>query len=74
MPWRRLVINPAGFVCPACHCKKMVGNVLESSLSEIWNNEGMQMYRRKISNHDYSDLCNPGCINNTISQDLRGLQ
>lgn len=74
MPWRRLVINPAGNVCPACHCKEMVGNVLENSLSEIWNNEKMQMYRRKIADYDYLDLCNPDCISGVISEELRGLR
>jgi MoaA/NifB/PqqE/SkfB family radical SAM enzyme len=73
MPWKRLVINPAGNVCPACHCREMVGNVLGESLNEIWNNEKMQMYRKKIVASDYEDLCNPNCIKGIISKELRGL-
>lgn len=74
MPWKRMVINPAGYVCPACHCKEMVGNVLDNSLNEIWNNEKMQFYRRKITHKDYLDLCNGYCIKGAISEELRGLK
>lgn len=74
MPWKRLVINPAGYVCPACHCKEMVGNVLEDTLSDIWNNEKMQDYRRRILDQDYFDFCNPDCIKGIISEELRGLR
>ncbi len=74
MPWKRLVINPAGNVCPACHCKEMVGNVLAESLSNIWNNEKMRDYRQKIISKDYMKLCNPDCIKGIISEELRGLK
>jgi MoaA/NifB/PqqE/SkfB family radical SAM enzyme len=74
MPWKRMVINPAGYVCPACHCKKMVGNVSEDTLDNIWNNEGMQEYRKKIVNGDFSDLCNSHCVKGIISEELRGLK
>jgi len=74
MPWKRMVINPAGYVCPACHCKEMVGNVLDNSLNEIWNNEKMQFYRRKITHKDYLDLCNGYCIKGAIAEELRGLK
>lgn len=74
MPWKRMVINPAGYVCPACHCKEMVGNVSEDTLNNIWNNEKMQEYRAKISCGDYSDLCSANCINGIISEELRGLR
>lgn len=74
MPWKRMVINPAGYICPACHCRQMVGNVSESTLSDIWNNEGMQEYRRKIAAGDYGDLCNSDCVKGVISEELRGLK
>ena len=68
------MINPAGYVCPACHCKEMVGNVTESSLSQIWNNQKMQDYRRKIVEEGYHDLCNGYCIKGFIAEELRGLK
>jgi len=74
MPWKRMVINPAGNICPACHCKEMVGNVSEGRLSDIWNNRKMQEYRKKISEGDYEGLCNPDCVNGIISEELRGLR
>ena len=74
MPWKRIVINPAGFVCPACHCRSMAGNVLEESLLEIWNNSKMQDYRKKILTGKAEDLCSDSCIRGFISPDLRGLK
>jgi MoaA/NifB/PqqE/SkfB family radical SAM enzyme len=74
MPWRRMVINPAGNVCPACHCKQMVGNVADETLEEIWNNRKMQAYRQKIAHGRCTDLCNPDCIRGIISEELRGLK
>ena len=74
MPWKRMVINPAGNVCPACHCKEMIGNVLNNTLNEIWNNEKMQIYRQRIALKDYLDLCNGYCIKGAISEELRGLK
>lgn len=74
MPWKRMVINPAGFICPACHCREMVGNVADNTLSAIWNNAKMQAYREKILRGTCTDLCNPDCINGIISEELRGLR
>jgi MoaA/NifB/PqqE/SkfB family radical SAM enzyme len=74
MPWKRMVINPAGYVCPACHCKEMVGNVTEDTLDDIWNNNLMQRYRQKLVNRNYKDLCNQDCIKGFISEELRGLR
>lgn len=74
MPWKRMVINPAGNVCPACHCRTMTGNVLDNSLSEIWNNEKMKLYRRNIIDNKYNGFCNPDCIKGIISEELRGIK
>lgn len=74
MPWKRMVINPAGYICPACHCREMVGNVADNTLEEIWNNAKMQAYREKISRGSCMGLCNPDCINGVISEELRGLR
>ena len=74
MPWKRMVINPAGNVCPACHCREMVGNVSEEGLNDIWNNKKMQNYRQKLACGDYLALCSENCIQGVISEELRGLK
>jgi MoaA/NifB/PqqE/SkfB family radical SAM enzyme len=74
MPWKRMVINPAGYVCPACHCRAMIGNVLENSLEELWNGEQMVRYRERIVNGTARGSCNPSCIDGSIAPELRGLR
>jgi len=69
IPWQQLYIDYDGSVRPDCLCKiqKSAGSLLKNlSLEEIWNNQVMQEYRRKIVNHDYLDLCNPACISGKI--------
>jgi MoaA/NifB/PqqE/SkfB family radical SAM enzyme len=74
MPWRRMVINPAGNVCPACHCHAMIGNVLNGGLAALWNNETMQLYRRNIIEGTCGGFCNPSCVSGIIAEELRGLE
>lgn len=73
MPWKRLVINPAGYVCPACHCRAMVGNVNENTLAEIWNGAKMREYRARVRDGKPEGLCNPECVSGAIAKELRGL-
>lgn len=63
-PWQRLYIDCGGNVRPDCLClpERPVGNLLENTLEQIWNNEKIKEYRRKIVNHDYQNLCNPDCV------------
>ncbi len=42
--------------------EKKIGNIYSSSLGEIWNSKMMQLYRKKISENNYGDLCDPLCI------------
>ncbi len=72
LPWQQLNVDPGGGVRPGCLCLKAVGNVLESSLKEIWNNKQMQMYREKIVNGEYKSWCNPACLSGQIGRELRG--
>jgi hypothetical protein len=74
MPWKRMVINPAGYVCPACHCRGMIGNVLENSLMEIWNGPEMVEYRQRIVEGNARDFCSQACIDGIIAEELRGLR
>jgi MoaA/NifB/PqqE/SkfB family radical SAM enzyme len=78
-PWQQMVIEWGGDVYPHCHCiqgdcskeSKKIGNVLEEGLTEIWNGEKMQFFRKKIVNNDLLDLCNPNCFSGLIPSDVR---
>ncbi len=65
-PWQSLYINSNGTLMPQCFCKREIGNVGSNSLEEVWNNNRMQLYRRKLLNNDYVNFCNPECISGMI--------
>ena len=69
-PWQRLLLDNDGQVRPYAICTKWIGHTKEYSLSQMWNNEAMQMYRRKIANNDFKDLCQPECISGQIRNKL----
>jgi MoaA/NifB/PqqE/SkfB family radical SAM enzyme len=69
-PWQRLCINWGGNVYPDCMCLNPaqggVGNVKQHTIQDIWNSSGMQMYRKKIIDGEFQDLCNLSCISGQI--------
>jgi MoaA/NifB/PqqE/SkfB family radical SAM enzyme/Tfp pilus assembly protein PilF len=65
-PWQRILLDSMGQVRPYAFCTKWVGETSTSSLEEIWNNEKMQLYRKKIATHDYNGLCQPECISGQV--------
>jgi MoaA/NifB/PqqE/SkfB family radical SAM enzyme/Flp pilus assembly protein TadD len=66
-PWQRLTIDSGGPVRPFAFClNKFAGDTEISSLSEIWNGDGMRYYRRKIAGNDYSDLCQSECVSGQV--------
>lgn len=69
-PWQRLLLDNDGQVRPYAICTKWIGHTKEYSLAQMWNNEAMQMYRRKIANNDFKDLCQPECISGQIRNKL----
>lgn len=50
-----------GNILPDCWCEQPIGNIFQDSLLEVWNNEKMQEYRKKIVMHDFS-LCKQECV------------
>jgi MoaA/NifB/PqqE/SkfB family radical SAM enzyme len=68
LPWKSIWIGAEreGLVTPDCWCHMPVGNVIQSTLLEIWNGEMMQKYRRMISAND-SGICNEACISSYTS-------
>ena len=69
-PWQRLLLDNDGQVRPYAICTKWIGHTKEYSLAQMWTNEAMQMYRRKIANNDFRDLCQPECISGQIRNKL----
>ena len=69
-PWQRLLLDNDGQVRPYAICSKWIGHTKEYSLAQMWNNEAMQMYRRKIANNNFMDLCQPECISGQIRNKL----
>jgi radical SAM protein with 4Fe4S-binding SPASM domain len=61
LPWRKMTVNWDGDITPCCydHDKRYVlGNIVESTLSEIWNGERMQLLREEfITNTVTNPLC-----------------
>jgi MoaA/NifB/PqqE/SkfB family radical SAM enzyme len=67
-PWQQLNLDPGGGVRPGCLCLKTIGTIFESRLKDLWNNETMQSYRRKIIEKEFGPLCNPTCLSVQISE------
>jgi len=79
-PWQQMFIEWGGDVFPHCLCiedgpneSKKIGSVLEESLTEIWNGKKMQLFRKKIIDNDFLNLCNPDCVSGLISADVRDI-
>lgn len=71
LPWHQLNIDPGGGVRPGCLCVKPVGNILEDNLKDLWNNQLMQLYRKKIINEDCYQWCNTACLSGQITNELK---
>ncbi|MBU1255522.1 SPASM domain-containing protein [Patescibacteria group bacterium] len=72
LSWRETVIDFM-VVRADCRCPISAGNILENSLTEIWNGEGMQLYRKKLLAHDYKNFCRSECSLSIIpSKILKG--
>lgn len=63
-PWQNLFVDIGGGVKPNCVCVAEVGSIHLNTLSEIWNNEKMQLYRKKIASDAMEAVCNKNCIAN----------
>ena len=52
-------IDPDGTVFPCCRAPSelIMGNVHESSATEIWNNEKYQAFRKRMHDQDYPEAC-----------------
>jgi MoaA/NifB/PqqE/SkfB family radical SAM enzyme len=73
-PWQQLNLDPGGGLRPGCLCLKSVGTVFEGKLKDLWNNESMQFYRKKIMEKEFGSLCNPTCLSVQISEQKKKLK
>lgn len=69
-PWQRILLDNDGQVRPYAICTKWVGSTSKYSLKELWNSPQMQLYRRKLANNNFNDLCQPECISGQIRNKL----
>jgi MoaA/NifB/PqqE/SkfB family radical SAM enzyme len=65
-PWKQIAMNVKGKIFPECLCNEPIGDAFVDGLSDVWNNEKMQTYRRQLTQHEYTRWCNPDCISGTI--------
>jgi MoaA/NifB/PqqE/SkfB family radical SAM enzyme len=72
-PWQFLFIDCQGQVRPQCFCIRQVGNVCDNTIEEIWNNDLMQSYRRRLYENDYRNWCDYRCISGKISREALSL-
>lgn len=72
-PWQFLFIDWGGKARPQCFCRKEVGNIQDSSIGEIWNNQIMQEYRRRLFTNDCENWCEKRCTSGNISKEALGL-
>lgn len=74
-PWYSLFILFAGTVKPYGFCRKEVEKGLSgSSLSQIWNNEEMQAYRKKVAENQHFGFCDLRCTSGIIDKRQLGLE
>lgn len=69
-PWQRLLLDNMGQTRPYAMCTKWLGSTEEFSLAELWNSKNMQIYRRKLAQNDFHDICQPECISGQIRYKL----
>lgn len=65
-PWKQIAMNVKGDIFPECLCAEPIGDIFNNTLEEVWNNEKMQSYRKKLCENKYTDWCRQDCILGTI--------
>lgn len=65
-PWKQLSMNVKGYIFPECLCAEPIGDIFNNTLEDVWNNEKMQKYRKRLSENEYTDWCRSDCVSGTI--------
>lgn len=68
LPWKKIFIDAAagGIVRPDCLCQQNAGNIMETPLEDIWNNNIMQTYRKNIIDGTIENWCSKTCLDNAV--------
>jgi MoaA/NifB/PqqE/SkfB family radical SAM enzyme len=65
-PWQLMHIDRER-VRPHCFCGNDIGNLHESGILELWNNEAMQTYRRRLYANTAAGWCSNRCVAGQMS-------
>lgn len=65
-PWKQLSMNVKGDIFPECICAHPLGNIFDDTLQEVWNNEKMQLHRKRLAGFNYLEWCNSDCVSQAI--------
>jgi len=61
LPWQQLFIMAGGQMRVDCLCGKKIGDISVNTIEEVWNNEMMREYRRRMLLEEYNVLCDERC-------------
>lgn len=56
-PWESIKIGDDGNVSICCYANRTFGNILEQSISEIWNSEDVKHYRATVNTENPPEPC-----------------
>ena len=68
IPWRKITIEDSGGVRLDCKCPRLIGNIYNDSLEDIWNGPMIQSYRRAILSKQMQEFCSSICLNNAVEK------
>jgi radical SAM protein with 4Fe4S-binding SPASM domain len=71
-PWNYLQILANGDVRPCCWASDIVGNLIESTMDEIWNGETMEDLRKCVMNGETHRLCKNSPCPYVQGSDIKG--
>jgi len=58
LPWQQLVLYPGHSAAPCCKVERWKD---KRSLNDIWNGKQMQLFRKKMLNDGYRNICAAAC-------------
>ena len=70
LPWQQIMIYPDGNARFGCFCERPIGNILNSTIQDVWNSDAAQLYREHFSKNTREDICSERCTQGRISLDL----
>jgi radical SAM protein with 4Fe4S-binding SPASM domain len=55
--FKRIYVSPTGDITPCCYINRPLGNIYDSSVSDIWNGVGFNDFRRKFLSNEPEQEC-----------------